>query len=153
MTTPGSIEDLNKQDEELTDDVTIAMENIAKKRAKRNADKFGVPNNITDLNIFAKAFSFFVLIPKNGVRDIVKIKPGCILKEQQWNYYLVTGISFFIISALIATNSGLSFFWLWPLGFGISYLFDIFYNRQRQIDYIKRCNPPDSTGFHQKVKQ
>lgn len=121
----------------VRDDATVAKENIIKKRKDR--EEQALTKAIVDLSIFIKAvsyFFFFLHFPRYG-RSLLSFDPDSILKRQQANYYLVTAISFLIIAVIVANNYNVSFLLLWCAGFGLSYLFDIFYNKQRQIDDIK----------------
>ncbi len=55
------------------------------------------------------------------------------LKVQQANYYLVASISFLILGAISLNFSSSSFSLIWLGGFIPAYLFDIGFNKEKQI--------------------
>jgi hypothetical protein len=111
-------------------------------------------NCLFDLNFPQKAASYFLgmfnyflgLIVKRltvGIRTGPLYSPnfkakGYLLKANQYNYYSVSGFSFFVIALIASQFSGSIFLIVWIAGFLISYLFDIGYNKQRQTDKLHK---------------
>ncbi|MES2110636.1 MAG: hypothetical protein V4577_17895 [Bacteroidota bacterium] len=135
MTARESSGELKYKESQTKDDVTIATENITKKRLKREEQV--LEKATADLSIFYKALCFIIFIRRFKGISLFKLDSDSILKRQQSNYYGVTGFSFFITGILLTSNFNVPFLLAWCAGFGLSYLFDILYNRQRQIDDIK----------------
>ena len=63
---------------------------------------------------------------------------GYKLKSQQSRYYTVLGLCFFMGTIAVMSFSYNMAPYTWPVGFVLSYFFDIGYNRQRQIDFLKQ---------------
>lgn len=114
---------------------------------KYKPDEKTIENYFVDLNILQKALSYFLVIlfyklviSRFGNRFAVarNIYPArYLLKSQQANYYMVAGISF-AIAAVISNNVYPStFIYIWVSGFIMSYLFDIGFNKQRQMNQIQ----------------
>jgi len=112
--------------------------------------KLWMENCLYDLTIWQKAAYYFLSLPVWIGYRIIRLnsfgyyrsgwasyKPqGFILKSQQSAYYQITGIAFFVLSIILyhATTIGggaIIFFSTWILGFGLSFVFDLAYNRQR----------------------
>lgn len=103
-----------------------------------------IENYLIDLNFFQKLGYYFLLVPlfkyrisysfsfKNDFRT-----NSYVLKSQQANYYVVVGVSFLIIAGISSNVFNLSFLYLWLSGFVLSYLFDIGFNKARQINNIQ----------------
>jgi hypothetical protein len=106
-----------------------------------------IENCLVDLGVFQKAAFYFLWLPMLIIYRITirfnyqpwwesfKTK-GYILKGQQASYYRIMGFSFFLISIIVcgatnAPNYQLTLLMYWILGFGLVFLFDIGYNRQR----------------------
>jgi hypothetical protein len=58
---------------------------------------------------------------------------GYALKYQQQNYYSIVGFSLFVVSILSTNLYRESFLYIWISGFLVAYLFDVGYNKNRQI--------------------
>jgi hypothetical protein len=102
-------------------------------------DKEELEQHITDLNIFQKLLYYILIIPQ--LRQILNglfIEENCLLKSQQSNYYMVLSVSFLILTAILMNLYKFPFLPTWLSGFIPGYLFDIAYNKQRQIIDIQR---------------
>lgn len=99
-----------------------------------------------DLSIVQKNLFYFIWFPllnyafKMNFRD-----DGYVLKLQQANYYSLLGFIFFMIDSGICGSQGFSiliFIALWIVGFLVTYAFDEYFNRQRQIKRINKMFNP-----------
>lgn len=98
-------------------------------------------NYLFDLKIFQKLEFFTVAIPlirKKFHFQYPFLFKGYVLKSQQGNYYLVSGTCFLIASAILSNVSSIPFLIVWITGFILSYLFDIGYNKERQIADLQK---------------
>jgi hypothetical protein len=102
-----------------------------------------IENYFVDLNILQKAISYFLIIlfynltinRFGAARNIYPARH--LLKTQQANFYMVTGISFGIAAIITNNIYPSTFIYIWISGFIISWLFDIGFNKQRQINQIQ----------------
>jgi hypothetical protein len=124
----------------------VASEEIAKYEPL--ARKINAPtreNCLVDLEFPKKLFYFYVLwFPK--ARHFYSpnfMQNGYILKSNQSNYYSVLGfisiIATFIIVGSLYYNSIVAFLAVWITLFFLSYLFDVYFNRQRQMRNIQKA--------------
>ena len=102
---------------------------LAYKPDQKTIDKYFV-----DLNIFQKLLNYSVIIPliKRRFRssdDVSFLMDGYLLKDQQANYYVVAGVIFAIIGAILSNVYNSSFLIVWLSGLVISFLSDIGYNK------------------------
>jgi len=102
-------------------------------------DQTTINKYFIDLNFFQKLASYFFIIPRYRYYFTMPFTTnGTVLKAQQANYYLVASVSFLIVGA-ISANLYLSLFLIiWPFGFIIAYLFDIGFNKGRQISDLRQ---------------
>ncbi|MCR8556192.1 hypothetical protein KXD93_00980 [Mucilaginibacter sp. BJC16-A38] len=97
-------------------------------------------NYRADLRPWQKVIFYFIWVPR--LRSLFTYnfqQGGYVLKSNQSNYYSVAGVLFCIIAVIITNNSDYSFFAMWPIGLAITYIFDILYNKQRQIDGLQKA--------------
>lgn len=102
-------------------------------------------NCLVDLEFFKKLLYFYVLwFP--GLWPYYShsfIKNGYILKSDQSNYYRVLGFIAIVVTILITNrihyNSLVAFLAIWIALFLLSYLFDIYFNRKRQMGNIQKA--------------
>lgn len=95
-------------------------------------------NAFADIKLWQKLFLFFIWPPR--IRGWVNNKfytKHQILKVRKSNYYLVAGVSLFIISYIIYAAIQINLLISWAFSFVPAYLFDIGYNKNRQIKVIK----------------
>ena len=124
----------------------VSSEEITKYES--SAHKINAPtreNSLVDLEFSKKLLYFYVLwFPK--ARHFYApnfMQNGYILKKDQSNYYSVLG--FISIVATFVSVDGLYFnsiiaFWVvWTVFFLLSYLFDVYFNRQRQMRNIQKA--------------
>lgn len=137
---------------ELT--VTVALDELGKRNLSEQdiADykdeqvkmftKFVNYNIHDDLNLFQKNFFFFLWFPlftfplKQNFRE-----DGHALKIKQANYYSLLGFIFSIICGVISAQFNLETLTtlaIWIVSFLIAYTFDEFFNRQKQIEKLKK---------------
>ena len=96
-------------------------------------------NYLVDLKIWQKLVFYFIWIPRLRIYFNYNFSPGgYILKSNQSNYYSITGFIFFIVAMIISTNYGCPFYIIWIAGLLVSYIFDMLYNKQRQIDGLQK---------------
>ena len=102
-----------------------------------------IKNCLIDLSFWQKVLYFYVLwFPK--ARYYYQpgfMQNGYILKDNQSNYYsIVGGISFFVaIGYSFSSNSMVVFICTSIVLFFLCYLFDIYYNRDRQMKNIQKA--------------
>ncbi|BAU54523.1 hypothetical protein [Mucilaginibacter gotjawali] len=131
--------------------VSVALEELKKRNVAEaeiksyvsvlayKPDQTVINNHFVDLNIFHKVGNYTLVIPiikHRAYSDFCRYT-GFALKKRQANYYLVTGTTFLIIAIILAANYQASFLLIWASGFSISFLFDIGYNKTRQIGQIR----------------
>jgi len=105
-------------------------------------------NCLADLNIFFKVLFYFVFIPKLRSYFTYNYLPnGYILKQDQSYYYSVVGFSFCFLSFIIMEYSNINIFLSWFLGFVPAYLFDIGFNKNRQIKNLQKALGKDVLRF------
>lgn len=104
-------------------------------------NKFWMDNCLFDLRILAKLAYYFILwLPRMRYYYQSNFKQeGYLLKLNQSNYYTLLGVVFFILTIVFSayTNSVIAL-GIWPLGFILTYLYDLFYNRKRQINKFQK---------------
>lgn len=105
-------------------------------------NKYWMENCLFDLSFFQKLAYYFILWmsrARYSYSDNFK-QEGYLLKVNQSNYYSVLGLLFLIVTfiCVIYSNSLLLLFGIWPSGFLLSYLYDINYNKQKQIRNIQK---------------
>ena len=111
----------------------------------REIDAATKENCVIDLELTKKLLYFYVLwFPKARYFYSPNfMQNGYILKSDQSNYYSVLGfisiVATFVIVDSTNYNSSLAFFLIWIALFLLSYLFDIYFNRQRQIRNIQKA--------------
>ena len=101
-------------------------------------------NCLVDLEFSKKLLYFFVLWFPRARRLFASNfrQDGYILKIGQSNYYSVLGFIFVVASFIIASKlfyNLTAFLILWIAFFFLSYLFDIYFNRQRQMENIQKA--------------
>ena len=105
-------------------------------------------NCLIDLNIFYKVIFYFIFIPRLRAYFTYNYLPnGFILKQDQSYYYSVVGFSFCVLSFAIMEYFGTNIFILWCLGFIPAYLFDIGFNKERQIRKLQEALDKDELPF------
>ncbi len=105
-------------------------------------------NCLIDLNIFYKVFFYFVFIPALRRYISYNYSPkGYLLKLHQSYYYSVIGFCFCVLSFAIMEYSGINIFMLWCLGFIPAYVFDISFNKDRQIRKLQEALDKDELPF------
>lgn len=105
-------------------------------------------NCLIDLNIFYKIIFYFVFIPRLRRYFCYNYSAkGYLLKLHQSYYYSVVGFSFCVLSFAIMEYSGSNIFILWCLGFILAYLFDIGFNKNRQIKNLQQALDKDELPF------
>ncbi|WP_460694746.1 hypothetical protein [Mucilaginibacter puniceus] len=134
--------------------VTVAIEELAKRKPTEEdiknykdniiatVDTFISKNIEVDLNNFQKLLFYIIWIPiitypfKANYSD-----DGYELKLRQSNYYSLAGFIFFMVAGILSVPldaSNLLSFIMWFAGFIPAYLFDEYFNRQRQITKLRR---------------
>ena len=95
-------------------------------------------NCLVDLNIFYKVLFYFVFVPQLRRYFTYNYLPnGYILKQDQSYYHSTVGFSFFLISLMLMAYSGINFFMVRCSGFIPAYIFDIGFNKDRQIKNLQ----------------
>ncbi|MBS1526339.1 MAG: hypothetical protein JST19_11860 [Bacteroidetes bacterium] len=118
----------------------------------KNIDPLTRQNCLIDLNIFYKIFFYFIFIPRLRAYFTYNYAPnGYLLKLNQSYYYSVIGFSFLLLSTLIIAYSKINFFILWCPGFIPGYLFDIGFNKSRQIKNLQEALDKNELPFGHKV--
>ncbi|MBS1520628.1 MAG: hypothetical protein JST50_06510 [Bacteroidetes bacterium] len=116
------------------------IENLSKIVHDRE-NKFWMDNCLFDLKILAKLAYYFILwLPRMRYYYQNNFKQeGYLLKLNQSNYYSLLGVVFFILTIIVSASTGaLISLGVWPVGFIITYLYDLFYNKQRQINNFQK---------------
>ncbi|HVX28567.1 MAG TPA: hypothetical protein VHB70_19615 [Parafilimonas sp.] len=134
--------------------VAVALEEISKRRISENdiksykteqiekAEKFIKYNIVDDLTFFQKNLFFFIWLPilnialKQNFRD-----DGYILKLKQARYYSWLGFVSFMLIGMFSGIYGLqnlTALAIWILAFLPAYGFDETFNRQKQIQKLKK---------------
>jgi len=109
-------------------------------------------NCLIDLKVLYKIIFYFVFIPRLRRFFTYNYSPnGYILKLNQSYYYSVVGFSFCILSFAIMEYSGANIFILWCVGFIPAYLFDIGFNKDRQIKKLQEALDKDELPFGYEV--
>jgi len=135
---------------------TVALEELKRRKVSSEkiakyepvARKINAPtkeNCLVDLEFPKKLLYFYVLwFPK--VRHFYSpnfMQKGYILKSNQSNYYSVLGFISIIATIIIVVslyyNSIVAFLVVWIALFLLSYLFDVYFNRQRQMRNIQKA--------------
>lgn len=104
-----------------------------------------ISRNITDdLNLLQKILFFFIWFPLFNFAFKMNFKDdGYVLKLRQANYYSLSGfVSMFATAFMSMHLSGLATAALWILFFIPAYLFDEYFNRQRQIQRLESLFAP-----------
>jgi hypothetical protein len=106
------------------------------------ANKLWMENCLFDLSFLQKMAYYFILwMPRLRIYFTKNFKQnGYLLKNDQSNYYSLLGFLFLIITFIFSVLFNSSFLpvSLWPIGFLLSYLFDINFNKQRQIKNLQK---------------
>jgi hypothetical protein len=96
-------------------------------------------NYLVDLELWEKVAFFIIWIPRLRSYFTYNFQSkGYILKSNQSNYYSISGFIFCMTAIVISNNFDYPFFAMWVIGLIISYMFDILYNKQRQIDGLQK---------------
>ena len=97
-------------------------------------------NYLVDLPFIQKAAFYFLWLPllKIGAYRRRFTTDGYKLKQQQANYYAVVGFVFAILAMIVGSSDSDAGLGTWAVGFVMALMFDIGYNRQRQIDYLRK---------------
>ncbi|MES2062151.1 MAG: hypothetical protein V4456_09545 [Bacteroidota bacterium] len=102
-------------------------------------DELLVKNYLTDLNLFQKIIFYAFWIPR--IRSFFTMdfqSDGYVLKKQQSNYYSILGFIFFFLALAASPYPNSTYIAVWCGGFVASYLFDIYFNREKQITDLRR---------------
>lgn len=131
--------------------VSIALDELKKRKVPKEEisqyvskiayrpDQATIDKYFIDLNFFQKLISYFFILPLyRSYFTMPFTTNGTALKAQQANYYLVAGVSFLILAAISTNFYSSSFFPVWLSGFLLAYLFDIGFNKKRQINDIQQ---------------
>jgi hypothetical protein len=100
--------------------------------------KITSPKYLIDLSFGEKFCYFFLWMIMIRFYRPYFLFNGYKLKSQQANYYGVLGFSFFFIMLGTLHLSNYACLYVWSGGFILAYIFDVKYNRQRQINYLQR---------------
>jgi hypothetical protein len=104
-------------------------------------------NCLFDLNFFQKLASYFLgmFTIIRPVRFFIRTlyspgfwAEGYLLKASQFNYYAIAGFVFLVVAFASNRFSGLLIGGIWAGGFVPVYLFDMGYNKQRQLDKLQK---------------
>lgn len=134
--------------------VSVAMNELKKRKIPeaeirergavihKKANKFWMENCLFDLSFSQKLAYYFILwMPRARVYYVENFRRnGYLLKNNQSNYYSVLGFASLMITLIcsILSNSLFLLFSIWPSGFLLSYLYDINFNKQRQIENLQK---------------
>jgi hypothetical protein len=130
--------------------VSVASEELTKRKVPQNEiddyqsqvveqkKQVNTDNYFIDLSLFQKIGNYFLIIPLVKLRFRwlgmkSAMSDGYALKYQQQNYYSIVGFSLFVVSILSTNLYRESFLYIWISGFLVAYLFDVGYNKNRQI--------------------
>lgn len=121
---------------------TISEEEI-KSYKRKQIEKLNVyiKKNISDdLSLLKKNLFYFIWIPANFVFKQRYRQKGYGLKLKQANYYSLLGFVFFVLAGVSVLESApcSSALAIWISGFIPTYLFDEFFNRQKQIKKLQQ---------------
>jgi hypothetical protein len=138
--------------------VTVALEEIGRRNLSEEnireykeeqvaqANSFIQKNIVDDLNVFFKILFFFIWLPLLNFPFKQNFRDGhYVLKLKQANYYSLLGFVFMALIAVssgFAPRSGLTDFTIWFLSFLPAYVFDEYFNRQRQIRKLQSMFGP-----------
>jgi len=134
---------------------TVALEELKRRKVTteeidnykplmRRISVLTMENCLIDLEFPKKLLYFYILwFPIiRGFYSPNFMQNGYILKQDQSNYYRILGaisiVATIIIANYICYNSIIAFLVIWIVLFLFSYLFDIYYNRQRQMRKIQK---------------
>lgn len=134
--------------------VTVAIEELAKRNPTEadiknykdkiieSVDTFISKNIEVDLNNFQKLLFYIVWIPIITYPIKANYRDGdYALKLRQANYYSLAGFVFFMVTGILSlpleASNFLSFI-MWFAFFIPAYLFDEYFNRQRQIKKLRK---------------
>jgi len=125
--------------------VTETTQEIMKyKPVASKIDESTRKNCLVDLE-FSKKLLYFYVIWFPRARYFYRpdfMQKGYILKSNQSNYYKVLGFTSLAATVIIVYrlyyNSIFAFLTIWIVFFFLSYLFDIYFNRQRQVKNIQK---------------
>nr|WP_067054351.1 hypothetical protein [Mucilaginibacter sp. L294] len=102
-------------------------------------DELLVKNYLTDLNLFQKIIFYILWIPR--IRSFFTMdfqSDGYVLKSQQSNYYSILGFVFCFLALATSQYPNQTYIAVWCGGFIASYLFDICFNRDKQITDLQK---------------
>jgi hypothetical protein len=102
-----------------------------------------IKKNISDdLTLLQKNLFYFLWLPiLNFAFKMNFGQDGYVLKLKQANYYSLLGFIFFMVAGIVSVIfdlSDLSSLAIWILGFVQSYFFDEYFNRQKQIEKLRK---------------
>ena len=97
-------------------------------------------NYLVDLALWQKLLFYIWWVPKFRHELTRNFSPnGYVLKSQQASYYSITGFCIFMCSAAYYHKfSGIIILSFWIGGFIPVYLFDVYYNKKRQIRIFEK---------------
>ena len=111
-----------------------------------------IRKNISDdLSLLKKNLFYFVWIPLNFVFKQRYRQRGYRLKLRQANYYSFTGFIFFLVALAFYADgfANIDVLAIWISGFIPTYLFDEFFNRQKQIKKLQQMFDSNNEGREQ----
>ena len=121
-----------------------------KNRLLDNANTYIKRNVSDDLTLIQKNLFYFLWFPLlNFAFKMNFEQDGYVLKLKQANYYSLLGFLFFVLSGIVSVVfnlSDLGSLAIWILGFIPSYFFDEYFNRQQQIEKLKRIFGDDDNA-------
>jgi hypothetical protein len=97
-------------------------------------------NNTEDLNLLQKVMFYFLWIPRLRRLFTNNFLPNSyVLKQQQASYYSIAGFCILLLSRLsLRNNSASIFIEILIAGFAPVYIFDIIFNKSRQIREMEK---------------
>jgi hypothetical protein len=135
--------------------VSVALEELGSRKVSEeeikdykteqvnNLNTFIKRNISDDLTLVQKNLFYFLWLPILNFAFKMNFKEdGYLLKLKQANYYSLSGFLFFMISGIISVAfdlSDISSLAIWIFGFLPSYFFDEYFNRQQQIEKLRRA--------------
>jgi hypothetical protein len=135
--------------------VSVALEELGSRKVSEeeikdykteqvnNLNTFIKRNISDDLTLVQKNLFYFLWLPILNFAFKMNFKEdGYLLKLKQANYYSLSGFLFFMISGIISVAfdlSDISSLAIWIFGFLPPYFFDEYFNRQQQIEKLRRA--------------
>lgn len=103
----------------------------------RVIDPLVLDNYLSDLSLAMKLVSYFIWFPRLRWWYTKNLsKNGYVLRSDQSRYYSVLG-GIFLTCSIIFIWFSYSYL-IWPGGFLPVFLFDIYYNKERQIGFLQK---------------